>query len=75
MLDQGPGLAPDVRERLFRPGFTTKAKGTGLGLTISRTIAHQHGGELTLTDRPTGGCVATLTLPSRPPETHSAETP
>jgi signal transduction histidine kinase len=68
LCDEGAGLSPEVRDRLFRPGFTTKANGTGLGLTISRMIAQQHGGTLTLTDHPSGGCIARLHLPIRPPD-------
>jgi signal transduction histidine kinase len=52
-----------VAGNLFKPGTTTKPKGTGLGLTIARTMALQHGGELTLMPREGGGCSATLVLP------------
>lgn len=66
--DSGPGLSPELHDRLFSPGATTKSEGTGLGLTIARAIAEQHGGTLTLVDRPEGGCRAELTLPQRPAE-------
>lgn len=70
VLDNGPGLATDVRARLFTPGLTTKERGSGLGLVVSRSIAEQHGGRLTLENRPTGGCIATFTVPlSGPPRT------
>ena len=63
--DQGPGVSEEVRARLFEPGATTKERGTGLGLALARGLARQHGGDLRLENRPTGGCVATLVLPGR----------
>ena len=46
--DDGPGMSPEVRERVFDPFFTTKpvGQGTGLGLAIAYEIVRQHGGEL-----------------------------
>ncbi len=66
--DTGPGIADDVRARLFKPGATTKAEGSGLGLTIARAIAEQHGGTLTLESGEAAGCRAELTLLARPAE-------
>ncbi|HEX8694645.1 MAG TPA: ATP-binding protein [Longimicrobium sp.] len=60
--DDGPGL-PETAN-LFVPFFTTKPNGTGIGLVLSRQIAENHGGTLTLENRPAArGCVARLTLP------------
>lgn len=68
--DSGPGLGPDP-EALFRPFVTTKAEGTGLGLTIARRICEAHGGWLRGRNRAEGGAVFELTLrldPSVPSE-------
>jgi two-component system, LuxR family, sensor histidine kinase DctS len=44
--DAGPGITPDVAERLFTPFFTTRSEGMGLGLSLCRTVVEQHGGVL-----------------------------
>jgi signal transduction histidine kinase len=63
ILDRGRGLAAELGERAFQAGVTTKERGAGLGLTIARSIAQQHGGTLDLRPREDGGCVAELVLP------------
>jgi PAS domain S-box-containing protein len=65
--DDGPGIPPDLRERVFEPFFTTKARGGGLGLPIARRTAELHGGTLTLTCPDSGGAIFTLTLPVHAP--------
>ncbi|MCB9741708.1 MAG: HAMP domain-containing histidine kinase [Alphaproteobacteria bacterium] len=65
--DAGRGLPEGDPERLFAPGFTTRGEGTGLGLSVCRAIAEQHGGRLQLAPRPAGGCAATLSLPRAAP--------
>lgn len=60
--DQGPGFQGDI-ERLFEPFTTTKTRGTGLGLAVSRQIAEAHGGTLTATNHAAGGAVVVLRLP------------
>ena len=65
VVDDGPGLDPAVRERLFEPFVTTKAagKGTGLGLSVSRRILTSCGGTLEVFDREPRGVVARVRLP------------
>ena len=64
VTDTGPGIDPAVADRLFTPFVTTKATGTGLGLTVARRVARDHGGTLTAANRPEGGARFTLTLPA-----------
>lgn len=61
--DNGPGIAPESRERLFQPLFSTKAKGTGLGLTISRQIIERHGGTIDLMGHGGPGAAFRIRLP------------
>ncbi len=62
VADTGPGIAAAVAGRLFTPFVSTKATGTGLGLTISRRIVEEHGGDIAASNRPEGGAVFTVTL-------------
>jgi len=61
--DDGPGLTAEALEQAFELHFTTKEKGTGLGLPISQKIMERHGGFLDLRNREGGGTRATLHFP------------
>ncbi len=61
--DNGPGVPEPLRERLFESFFTTKPKGVGLGLSICKTIAGAHGGNLQYAQPAKGGSEFTLSLP------------
>ena len=63
ILDNGPGLPEAVLTKLFRPFYTTKADGTGLGLAVVQKIIVQHGGQVEARNRPEGGAAFTVTLP------------
>jgi signal transduction histidine kinase len=63
ILDRGPGIPPDVRDKVFEPFFTTKRGGTGLGLAIVKRLVDLQGGAVRLGDREGGGSIATVELP------------
>jgi C4-dicarboxylate-specific signal transduction histidine kinase len=62
--DSGVGVSADVMGRLFEPFFTTRAKGMGMGLPISRSIIEAHGGRLWAESNGSGGAIFQFTLPS-----------
>jgi signal transduction histidine kinase len=64
--DDGPGVPVHLREQVFEALFTTKAKGSGLGLALCRRIAEAHGGTVTLesSDR---GAAFRISIPDAPP--------
>jgi len=61
--DDGPGVPADLREKIFTPFFTTREKGTGLGLAFVREIARDHDSEVVVRDAPGGGSVFSFDLP------------
>jgi signal transduction histidine kinase len=61
--DNGPGIDPNARDRVFRPFFTTKKNGTGLGLALVQKIVVFHNGRVTVGRSPSGGACFQVTLP------------
>jgi signal transduction histidine kinase len=62
--DDGPGIAPEQREKIFQPFFTTKAQGSGLGLAIVHSIVTQHRGSVRLETPEKGGAAFRIRLPA-----------
>jgi two-component system nitrogen regulation sensor histidine kinase NtrY len=58
--DNGPGIAPEQREKIFVPFFTTKRQGSGIGLTLVRQIATAHGATVDVSQTPGGGATVSL---------------
>lgn len=73
VADNGKGLPKEGRERLTEPYVTTRSKGTGLGLAIVKKIMEDHGGRLSLADRPGGGAVVTLNFPLDAPQMRASD--
>jgi PAS domain S-box-containing protein len=63
ILDNGPGFEDAALSKLFRPFYTTKADGTGLGLAVVQKIIVHHGGQVEARNRPEGGAAFMVTLP------------
>lgn len=63
VLDSGPGIPPENVDRIWEPDFTTKSRGTGLGLTLVRQTVHAHGGKVGARNRPEGGAEFRVVLP------------
>lgn len=61
--DTGPGLPPEVADRMFNPFFTTRQAGTGLGLAIVHRIVEAHGGQVTVRSAPGGGATVEIKVP------------
>jgi PAS domain S-box-containing protein len=61
--DDGPGFSPEDLDRVFEPFFTRRKGGTGLGLSMVRQIAEEHGGRVWVENRPSGGAAVVMRLP------------
>jgi signal transduction histidine kinase len=62
--DTGVGLPPEQADQIFNPFFSTKTQGTGMGLSISRSIIESHGGRLWATSNSGSGATFHFTLPA-----------
>ena len=62
--DEGIGIAPRDREKIFTPFFTTKRSGTGVGLALTQKIIHAHHGTIEISDAPVRGSCFTVFLPA-----------
>jgi signal transduction histidine kinase len=63
VADNGPGITPDILEKIWEPLFTTKNFGAGLGLPTAKRLVEQHAGKMTVTSRPGAGASFLVTLP------------
>jgi two-component system sensor kinase FixL len=63
VADTGPGIPPEIRAKLFTPFVTTKARGTGLGLSTVKRLVEAHGGAIDVDCPPEGGTIVTISLP------------
>jgi signal transduction histidine kinase len=63
IADDGPGIPSEVREQVFTPFFTTKARGSGLGLPTAKRLVEAHGGTIAIACPPAGGTTVTIVLP------------
>jgi two-component system sensor kinase FixL len=65
VADSGPGIPTEIREKVFNPFFTTKARGTGLGLVTAKRLVEAHAGTIAIECPPAGGTTVTIQLPAR----------
>lgn len=67
LIDTGPGMPPEMLDKVFKPFFSTKPGGTGLGLSITRKIIEAHGGQIEVQSEPDHGTKFSLWLPAAQP--------
>jgi signal transduction histidine kinase len=63
-IDHGPGIPEEVRDKIFTPFFTTKVRGTGLGLPTAKRLLEAQGGTISIDCPATGGTTVTVQLPA-----------
>ncbi len=73
--DNGPGVPPENREKIFTPFYSSKEGGTGLGLSISRKIIESYGGQITVSPAENGGSCFTVRLPDQTFKAHILGSP
>jgi signal transduction histidine kinase len=74
LADSGPGISPENLVNIFEPFFSTKVKGTGLGLALVQQIVGEHGGRIEVDCPPGGGTRFTILLPvAKPPQSDSVQ--
>jgi signal transduction histidine kinase len=73
--DSGPGIDPENLDRIYHPFFTTKPQGTGMGLSISRSIIEAHNGRLTVSSAADNGSVFQIALPAATLSGNSSNVP
>jgi signal transduction histidine kinase len=66
VLDRGPGISSDDRERIFEPFFSRRRRGSGLGLSVCQGIVRYHGGNIAVEERAGGGSIFRVRLPAFP---------
>lgn len=64
VIDTGVGMTPEQLAKMFEPLYTTKARGIGLGLSVSRSLAQANGGDISATSKPGVGSTVTISFPS-----------
>ena len=75
ITDTGKGIDEETRKKLFQPFFTTKRKGTGLGLAVSKRFVEMHSGTISIHENPGGGTTFRIFLPCAPVESISGTEP
>jgi signal transduction histidine kinase len=66
-IDSGPGIPAEVREKVFTPFFTTKSRGSGLGLPTAKRLIEAHNGQIAIDCPPAGGTSVVVRLPIAAP--------
>jgi signal transduction histidine kinase len=63
LIDSGSGIPTEIRDKIFTPFFTTKSRGSGLGLPTAKRLIEAHNGQITIDCPPAGGTSVVVRLP------------